>query len=282
MKELEIQKAKLRELENLNLAPWENLPTQDLKVVENVTLQILDIPKHARNILDVPPNVEIVFPFDISFYILSAKQALDKDPQLSKLYYTVVPNNLSEVQFWRNYFYRVFLIKSSFGLPSPLPIPEDVYATEEQRAAPLVAPEGRSSSASTDSPSPRPPQGASTQGEETAMAMVTPIPTVVPNTTESAPPETREPAKEAESSPTPIQKPYEGVLEDGVDVLEEKLDHPKDDLEFASDLYNDFEDFGDWKENLKNTLTIPDIDSASDEDLDISEILSRKPMLMND
>merc|ERR1740129_2458359 len=41
---------------------------------------------------------------------------LQEDPQLEKMRYELVPKKVREDEFWRNYFYRVSLIKQSFDL----------------------------------------------------------------------------------------------------------------------------------------------------------------------
>jgi len=112
----EKKERKLKSTQNSIGAPWENLPTEDTKIKEQVTLRILEIAKHQRNILDVPPDVISIFPFRMEKYVEMAKQTLDKDPQLAKLRYAIVPKYLTENNFWRNYFYRVHVIKSAFDL----------------------------------------------------------------------------------------------------------------------------------------------------------------------
>jgi len=98
-------------------APWENLPTNDPKIVEEVTVKILEIAKHPKNILDVSPDVASTYPsLSDDERVAQAIQALDKDPLLAKLRYSLVPKIISEDQFWRNYFYRVSIIKQAYGL----------------------------------------------------------------------------------------------------------------------------------------------------------------------
>jgi len=50
----------------------------------------------------------------------------DEDPNLRKMRYQLVPKQLTEFRFWRNYFYLVALIKQS------------VMGQEEEDTAPLV------------------------------------------------------------------------------------------------------------------------------------------------
>lgn len=49
-------------------------------------------------------------------YAPIAKAVLLADPELDKLRFELVPKDCTEIQFWRNYFYRVSLIKHSFEM----------------------------------------------------------------------------------------------------------------------------------------------------------------------
>jgi uncharacterized LabA/DUF88 family protein len=44
-----------------------------------------------------------------------AKAILKDDPNLEKMRYDLVPKVVSEENFWRNYFYRVMLLKESMS-----------------------------------------------------------------------------------------------------------------------------------------------------------------------
>lgn len=44
-----------------------------------------------------------------------AKAILKEDPNLEKMRYELVPKVISEENFWRNYFYRVMLLKESLA-----------------------------------------------------------------------------------------------------------------------------------------------------------------------
>ncbi|CAB4014704.1 Hypothetical predicted protein [Paramuricea clavata] len=47
-----------------------------------------------------------------------ALATLDEDPELKKMRFNLVPKKVKETTFWRNYFYRVSLIKQSSQLTS--------------------------------------------------------------------------------------------------------------------------------------------------------------------
>jgi hypothetical protein len=45
---------------------------------------------------------------------------LQEDPRLERMRYELVPKRVKEDEFWRNYFYRVGLVKQSFELTNGL------------------------------------------------------------------------------------------------------------------------------------------------------------------
>ena len=77
--------------------------------------QILALSKDARNVtVDPPENAE--FTFDLTAIYPVAMATLRHDPRLDKLRFDLVPKQVSEYCFWRNYFYRVSLVKRSVML----------------------------------------------------------------------------------------------------------------------------------------------------------------------
>lgn len=79
--------------------------------------QILALSKDKRNFLRNPPaGVQFHFDYEASFPI--AMVMLDEDPDLKAMRFKIVPREIKEEVFWRNYFYRVSLIKQSTQLTS--------------------------------------------------------------------------------------------------------------------------------------------------------------------
>jgi hypothetical protein len=79
--------------------------------------QILALSKDKRNFLRNPPaGVQFHFDYEASFPI--ALVMLDEDPDLKAMRFKIVPREIKEEVFWRNYFYRVSLIKQSTQLTS--------------------------------------------------------------------------------------------------------------------------------------------------------------------
>jgi len=79
--------------------------------------KILTLSLDSRNFLrDPPPATDFVFNY--AEYVPMALAALDADPNLRKMRFELVPKQVKEERFWRNYFYRVSLIKHSATLDS--------------------------------------------------------------------------------------------------------------------------------------------------------------------
>ncbi|XP_064627786.1 synapse-associated protein 1-like isoform X2 [Lineus longissimus] len=84
---------------------------------EQMRDQIMALSLDKRNFLRNPPSgVPFHFDFDASFPVALA--TLQEDPNLQKMRFELVPKAVSEEHFWRNYFYRVSLIKQSTQLTS--------------------------------------------------------------------------------------------------------------------------------------------------------------------
>lgn len=84
---------------------------------EAMKTQILALSSDKRNFLRNPPaGVQFNFDFEASFPVAAAM--LQEDPKLNKMRFELVPKQIKEDVFWRNYFYRVSLIKQSAQLTS--------------------------------------------------------------------------------------------------------------------------------------------------------------------
>ncbi|XP_067862815.1 synapse-associated protein 1-like isoform X2 [Heptranchias perlo] len=84
---------------------------------EIVRQQILSLSTERRNFLRDPP-AGVQFSFDFDSIAPVAIVMLREDELLSKMRFELVPKLVKEEQFWRNYFYRVSLIKQSAQLSS--------------------------------------------------------------------------------------------------------------------------------------------------------------------
>jgi len=103
-------KNKVSDNENNGLPPW--IGYQDEEAMKG---KILSLSNDTRNFVRAPPS-GVSFEFDYSSVSATAMALLHEDPQLEAMRYELVPKKVKEDEFWRNYFYRVSLIKQSFDL----------------------------------------------------------------------------------------------------------------------------------------------------------------------
>ncbi|XP_045197526.2 synapse-associated protein 1-like isoform X2 [Mercenaria mercenaria] len=90
--------------------PWVGYNEEDA-----MKTQILALSQDKRNFLRNPPTgIQFQFDFDSVFPVAMA--TLQEDPNLQKMRFELVPKQVKEEMFWRNYFYRVSLIKQSTQL----------------------------------------------------------------------------------------------------------------------------------------------------------------------
>lgn len=92
------------------LAPWAGYPDE-----EALKAEILSLSTDRRNFVRSPP-AGVQFDFDYDTYYPIALAILAEDPDLQQMRFDLVPKLIKEELFWRNYFYRVSLIKQSSEL----------------------------------------------------------------------------------------------------------------------------------------------------------------------
>ncbi|GAB6032544.1 Synapse-associated protein 1 [Chamberlinius hualienensis] len=92
--------------------PWVGYAEEDI-----MKQQILSLSLDRRNFLRSPPS-GVQFQFDFATMHPIALATLAEDPNLEKIRFELVPKLISEENFWKNYFYRVSLIKQSTQLSS--------------------------------------------------------------------------------------------------------------------------------------------------------------------
>ncbi|KAI9301482.1 hypothetical protein BJ944DRAFT_252275 [Cunninghamella echinulata] len=80
--------------------------------------RILEITKDQRH-FTIPPPEDTTFEFDLKAYSQSARAILEVDQELSKMRFLLVPKQVDEVSFWRNYFYRVTTVKQAVLSEAP-------------------------------------------------------------------------------------------------------------------------------------------------------------------
>ncbi|GAU98280.1 hypothetical protein RvY_09447 [Ramazzottius varieornatus] len=91
-------------------APWEESANGD-----EVKRQVVALSTEKRNFTREPP-AGANFEFDLASAMPVIPILMKEDPNLDKLRFELVPKVVSENSFWRNYFYRISLIKQSSAL----------------------------------------------------------------------------------------------------------------------------------------------------------------------
>lgn len=94
------------------LPPWVGYP-QEEKLKEEITSLATERKNFVRN-----PPTGVIFEFDLDQFLPVAQATLAADPGLEKMRFELVPKVVTEEVFWRNYFYRVGLIRQSTELSS--------------------------------------------------------------------------------------------------------------------------------------------------------------------
>lgn len=94
------------------VAPWVGYPEE-----EALKEEILALSTDRRNFVRAPPT-GVSFEFDLEAFLPVAQATLEADPNLEKMRFELVPKVINEETFWRNYFYRVGLIRQSTDLAS--------------------------------------------------------------------------------------------------------------------------------------------------------------------
>lgn len=94
------------------LPPWVGYPDE-----EGLKEEILALSTDRRNFVRSPPT-GVSFEFELEAFLPVAQATLAADPNLEKMRFELVPKTINEETFWRNYFYRVGLIRQSTELSS--------------------------------------------------------------------------------------------------------------------------------------------------------------------
>mmetsp|Transcript_34584 Transcript_34584/g.45473 ORF Transcript_34584/g.45473 Transcript_34584/m.45473 type:complete len:107 (-) Transcript_34584:229-549(-) len=77
-------------------------------------------------------ELEYHFQFDIDHYVILAQIMLKLDLNLKKTRHEVVPEIITEDEFWRNYFYKVECLKKQLGVSNRLGAPIAREQREQQ------------------------------------------------------------------------------------------------------------------------------------------------------
>jgi hypothetical protein len=103
---------KRRQEKDAAVPPWVGYNEE-----EEMKKQIIDLSADQRNFLRPPPS-GVQFHFDFTHSYPIAMALLEEDKRLQKMRFEYVPKKISEVDFWRNLFYRISLIKQAVQISS--------------------------------------------------------------------------------------------------------------------------------------------------------------------
>lgn len=115
--ELEVRSAsRLERAVKLKLVPWKVYDESKSDVAEELQTRVLNLSEVEDTFLVSAPD-DTVFEFNFHNLLPFAHAALAEDKNLSQQRYVLVPKRVEEDAFWRNYFYRVQLVRNQLELP---------------------------------------------------------------------------------------------------------------------------------------------------------------------
>jgi len=97
--------------------PWESAAPEN---VQDARARVLKLSSDDKTFL-VPPPVDFVYSADEKAGV--AQRLLETDPLLSAKRFKLVPKMVDEVNFWKNYFYRVELVLGALGVKEAAAVP---------------------------------------------------------------------------------------------------------------------------------------------------------------
>lgn len=119
-------------------APW-HVPEQYCDRQQLVIKQILLLTEERWTFLSSPPE-KALEGWEWEFDAEAAQLCLELDPKLDRMRFLLVPFKVQELTFWRNYFSRIHLIRTSILDPS-VRMPKKHIAAIPPQAAMITVPE---------------------------------------------------------------------------------------------------------------------------------------------
>ena len=93
--------------------PWDGLREDQAK---QLTKEVFALSADEDALLTTREELEYQFDFDCDQYIVLAQILLKMDKNLKKTRHSLVPDLVSEDEFWRNYFYKIECAKAELGV----------------------------------------------------------------------------------------------------------------------------------------------------------------------
>jgi len=106
----------------LKLVPWKVYDEAKSELFDELQTRVLKLSESEDTFLVSAPD-DTVFQFNFDGLLPFAYAALAEDKSLSQQRYLLVPKRVEEDDFWRNYFYRVQLVRNQLDVP---PLSEEI------------------------------------------------------------------------------------------------------------------------------------------------------------
>ena len=109
--------------------PWEDLEREeDKKALQKYCIELA---KKEDLLLKLEPQLAYNFDFDLENYVFLAHVLTKMDPELGEAQLRLVPDEVSDTEFWRNFFYHVELWRKEQGnFQNRLKEPKDEIARQ--------------------------------------------------------------------------------------------------------------------------------------------------------
>ena len=107
----------------ISYLPWENLESKELETL--VKKGVFSLSKEYDILTKPKSALEFEFDFDMEAYAFISIALMKYDMNLTETRSRLVPDEVSEEEFWCNYFYAIEYLKAEHGLPTRLGVKID-------------------------------------------------------------------------------------------------------------------------------------------------------------
>eukprot|EP00494_Astrolonche_serrata_P031750 UN32019 len=113
--------------DDAKLYPWLIFDPENQRIRAELETRILKLSEIEETFLVNAPD-ETVYQFKLEDLLPFAKAALNADSKLKDQRYKLVPSKIEEEPFWRNYFYRISLVRKQLDV---LPLTKELLLKNE-------------------------------------------------------------------------------------------------------------------------------------------------------
>jgi hypothetical protein len=105
-------------MSKISFMPWQN--TESREIERDIKKEVYALAKDRSRLLKPRSAHDFEFDFKIEAYVFVACVMLKYDSNLVETREALVPDEISEDDFWCNYFYAIECVKAELGLPTRL------------------------------------------------------------------------------------------------------------------------------------------------------------------